>query len=199
MNRAMKLTTAGIIFFCVTASIVSAEAQTTGSAPRLSPVQGARDLGLIFSADDLLMGLESYEAGLGIKIGRGNRCLRGALDFVVNGASNSFSVNAGGTGEFHLAPPPISPYIGGFAQIGYMKQGTSTSAIPFSLGAVAGVEVFIFDFLSVFAEYNLAFNCTLTTDLQTSQTSFDYLIDTRMGNNSKLGIVVYFMRMGAKK
>ena len=61
------------------------------------------------------------------------------------------------------------------------------------------MEVFLFDFLSVFAEYSLAADFTLTTNLQTAQTTFDYLVDTRMGNDSKLGIVLYFMRAGVKK
>ena len=38
----------------------------------------------------------------------------------------------------------------------YMRQAGLMSAVPFSLGAVAGVEVFVFDFLSVFAEYDIA-------------------------------------------
>ena len=79
-----------------------------------------------------------------------------------------------------------------------MKQSNVTSAVNFSLGALAGVEVFIFDFLSVFAEYTLAANFINTTDLQTSQSTFDYLINTSMGNNAQLGIVIYFMRSGAK-
>jgi hypothetical protein len=201
MNRARKVVCESVIIFCLMAMLAArADAQTSGSTSKVSPLQGPADLGIIFSTGNILLDLESYQGGLGAKIGWGNLCLRGVFDFLVNGASRSFSLNIGAAGEYHLAPAgPISPYIGGNAQIGYMYQGAVLSAFPFSVGAVAGVEVFIFDFLSVFAEYCLAFDFTVTTDLQTSQTTFDYLVDTRMGNSSKLGIVIYFKRVGNKR
>lgn len=73
-----------------------------------------------------------------------------------------------------------------------------TSAVSFSLAALAGVEVFILDFLSVFAEYAIGADFTNTKDFQTGQSTFDYLISTGMGNNAKLGIVIYVMRSEAK-
>ncbi len=66
----------------------------------------------------------------------------------------------------------------------------------FSVGAVAGVEFFPLKFLSLFVEYTLAADFTLTTDLSSSTTTFDYLVDMRMGNESTIGIIVYFMRSG---
>ena len=193
MNKSREIAMASIVFIFMAGIGARADTQP------LSTAQGSNDLGLVFSAANLLLGLEGYQAGLGGKIGWGKLSLRVAFDFVLNGSSNSYSINAGATGEYHLAPGPVSPYIGAFAQFGYMYQGNLSSAVPFSLGAVAGVEVFIFDFLSVFAEYTLAFDFTVTNDFQTSQTTFDYLVDTRMGNGSKLGIVLYFMRIGEKK
>ena len=80
-----------------------------------------------------------------------------------------------------------------------MRQENVVSTTRFSLGAIAGVEYFPFEFLSVFAEYAVAADFTITKDLQSSQTTFDYLIDTRMGNDSKLGIVIYLMRAMKKK
>jgi hypothetical protein len=188
-----------MVIFAVFLAIVPPSLGAEGGSliPGLSPAKGPSDLGVIFNTTDLLFGLESYQAGLGAKIGFGNRCLRGLFDFTVNGSSNSFAMNFGETIEYHLIPGPISPYIGASAGAGYMTQSNITSAMTFSLGAIAGVEVFIFDFLSVFAEYALAADFTYTTDLQSSQSTFDYLIDTRMGNNAKLGIVIYLMRSGA--
>ena len=164
----------------------------------LSPKKGANDLGIIFNTSDLLFGLESYQAGLGGKIGWGNLCLRGLFDIAINGSSESFAVDAGATLEYHIIPGPISPYIGASSNAGYMTQASTISAITISIGAVAGVEVFVFEFLSIFAEYSITADFITTTDLQTSQTTFDYLINTRMGNNAKLGIVIYVMRSGAK-
>ena len=82
---------------------------------------------------------------------------------------------------------------------GYETQANVSSTLNFSLGAVAGVEVFIADFLSLFAEYTLEADFDNTTDFQTSQSTFDYLISTKMGNNAQIGVVVYLMRSGAKE
>jgi hypothetical protein len=200
MNIRMKrLARAGMIVLCLSGVALAAHAQGTGAAGNLSPAKGANDIGLIFNAGNILLGPESYQAGLGLKVGWGNIALRGLLDLAVNGSSASFSVNGGAVVEYHLSPPPISPYVGGYAKVGYMQPDAFTSIVPLSTGAIAGVEVFISDFLSVFVEYNLAADFTLTTNLQTAQATFDYLIDTRLGNDSKLGIVLYFMRAGAKK
>lgn len=186
--------------FAVLLVVITTSAAADGGSliPNLSPAKGPNDLGVIFSMNDLLLGLESYQAGLGAKIGWGKFCLRGLFDFTVNGSASAFAMNLGVTAEYHLNPGPISPYIGGSAGGGYMTQSNITSAVSFSIGAVAGVEVFILDFLSVFAEYALVANFTNTTDLQSSQSTFDYLIKTGMGNNAKLGIVIYFMRSVAK-
>jgi hypothetical protein len=188
------------VLFAVLLAVITPPAAAEGGSliPNLSPAKGPNDLGIIFNAKDLLLGLESYQAGLGAKIGWGNLCLRGLFDFTLNGSAETLGVNVGMTAEYHLIPGPISPYLGASAGGGYMKQGGIASAVSFSLGALAGVEVFVADFLSVFAEYALAADFTYTTDLQSSQSTFDYLVSTRMGNNARLGIVIYLMRSGAK-
>jgi len=175
-----------------------AGADGTSLIPNLSPTKGSTDLGIIFNTNDLVFGLQSYQAGLGAKIGWGSLSLRGLMDFTINGSSQSYAIDGGATLEYHLIPGPISPYIGAFVGGGYMTQTNVTSAVSFSVGALAGVEVFIFDFLSVFAEYAIEADFTNTTDLQTSQSTFDYLINTRMGNTAQLGVVIYFQRSGAK-
>jgi hypothetical protein len=198
MNHTLKSACACMVFLCMAAMAVPADVLAPGTAQKLTPAQGKNDLGLVFSSGDILLDLESYEGGFGGKIGWGKFCLRSGIDLLINGSSDSFSLNATATGEYHLAPGPISPYIGGYVEAGYMSQAGTTSTIPLSVGAVAGVEVFLLDFLSVFAEYALACDFTFTTDLQASTTAFDYLVDTGMGNNSQLGIIIYLSRIGAK-
>ena len=176
----------------------SATAEGSSLIPSSSPAKGPCDVGVIFNTKDLLFGLESYQAGLGAKIGLGNLCFRGLFDFTVNGSANSLALNLGAAVEYHLIPGPISPYVGASIGGGYMTQNKLTSAVNFSFGALGGVEVFILDFLSVFAEYAITADLINTTDLQTEQTTFDYLISTKMGNNAKLGIVIYFMRSEGK-
>ena len=91
-------------------------------------------------------------------------------------------MDLGTTVEYHFIPGPVSPYVGASVSLGYMTQSNVTSAVTGSLGAVAGIEVFILDFLSVFAEYEVAADLTDTTDLQTSQSTFDYCEAVGRGN-----------------
>jgi hypothetical protein len=70
--------------------------------------------------------------------------------------------------------------------------------VNFSLGAIAGVEIYVLDFLSVFAEYTLVAVLSNATDLQTSQNTFNYLINTGVGNSAEIGIVIYFVRSQGK-
>lgn len=176
-----------------------AGAQTAVITSKLAPPVGAYDLGLIFNTSDILFDLDSYQAGFGVKRATPNLGLRGAFDFVWNGAAQSFAVKAGIALEKHLVTGAISPYWGGFVNAGYSHQTGVISAVPVSLGAMAGVEVFLFDFLSIFAEYCLAADLSLIIDHTSSTTTFDYVIDTRMGNDSRIGIVFYLQRMEAKK
>lgn len=95
-----------IVLFVITPSVTAEGGSPT---PSLSPAKGPYDLGVIFSASDLLLGLESYQAGLGAKIGWRNLCLRGLFDFTVNGSSESLAVNVGATGEYHPFPGLFRP------------------------------------------------------------------------------------------
>jgi hypothetical protein len=152
------------------------------------------DAGLIFNFEGALLDLGAYQAGIGMKLGWDNLRLRMLLDVVAGSASDSYAVKLGTTLERHLTPEPLSLYVGGSAGAGYMLQGANFSSVVFTVGAVAGVEFFPLKFLSLFVEYTLAADFTLTTDLSSSTTTFDYLVDARMGNDSTIGIVVYFKR-----
>ena len=191
-----------VCFLIALLGAIAANAQTKAPSPvqKLDVAQGSCDLGLIFNTSSILLDLESYQSGIGLKVGRNKVSFRGLFDLVLNGATDSFSLNAGAAIQYNLLPgSSIAPYIGGSAGGGYMRQGDAISMVVLSVGALAGVEVFLFDFLSVFAEYAITADFTLSTDLPSSQTTFDYLVDTGMGNKSKLGIVIYFMRAMKKK
>jgi hypothetical protein len=198
LTRTNCLFAAMILFVFLGYRPPSVDAEDGGLIQGLSPMMGQNDLGIVFNTNDLLFGLQSYQAGIGGKIGWGNLYLRGLLDITLNGSSQSFAADIGATGEYHFFSGPISPYVGALAGVGYETQASVASATSFSLGVVAGVEVFLFDFLSLFAEYAIEGDFTVATDLQTSQTTFDYLINTRMGNNAKIGVVIYFMRSRTK-
>lgn len=191
-----------VCFLVALLGAMAANAQTKATSPvqKLDIPQGSCDFGLIFNTSSILLGLESYQGGLGLKVGRDRMSFRGLFALVLNGASDAYSLNPGAAIQYYLITGSrIAPYIGGSATGGYMRPDNVTSIVLMSVGALAGVEVFLFDFLSVFAEYAITADFTLSTDIPTSQTTFDYLVDAGLGNDSKLGIVIYFVRAAARK
>ncbi len=192
---------AGIVALLVLFMPLSAFGADAASKDKtLTPKLGPFDIGLIFNTGDILLDLDSYEAGLGVKLGVDDWAYRIGSDIMYNGTSTVFSSSATLGIEYHfLGNTQISPYIGGYAQAGFTMLPTSQMIFPMSAGAILGVEVFIFDFLSVFAEYAIAVDVTIMNDTTAAVTTFDYAIDTKMGNDSKLGVVVYFQKAGAKK
>ena len=107
--------------------------------------------------------------------------------------------------EKHLAPGKASPYIGGFTHLSFTTQKTTTDddnwtqnmSIPISAGGLLGVEFFLLENFSIFAEYVLAadvgisINKTSTAGVVESTTDYTIALDSRIGNNSKLGVVIY--------
>ena len=111
--------------------------------------------------------------------------------------------------EKHILPGPVSLYWGPSLEMGVtilnnrFDADNWTQNIAWELlsaGCVAGFELFIFDFLSVFAEYNLALTLGLNTDrmsvagVESSTTEFTYKLDLGLGNQTMLGLVFYFKR-----
>lgn len=163
--------------------------------------------GFIFNTDSLLLDIESYQAGAGIKVLLDNNAaVRFLGDVFYSNSSNTFSSTLGVTYEKHFKPNRVSPYWGGFIEAGYISQKTETDSdnwtknvsVPISAGAVLGAEFFILEFLSVFAEYTLSFTGTITTastsvggNVTETDPEFNYSIDSGIGNDSKLGIIIY--------
>ena len=173
------------------------------------PAAGARDLGVIFNTSDLLLDLESYQGGLGVKIGLDGFKLRAMADVLLNTGFNPFSLTVGAVLEKHILPGPVSLYWGPSAQMGVtlvakrIDSDNWTQNLAWeilSAGVVAGVELFVFDFLSIFAEYNLALTLGLNLDRMSvagsvsTEGQFTYNLDLGLGNSAMFGIVIYLMR-----
>jgi hypothetical protein len=186
-----------LAFLLIAATSLAAQAAkpVSPAAPASKSKQTLEDAGLIFNIGAAPFKIEPYQAGIGIKLGWKDVRLRGLLDVVASSASDSFSAKTGAALEFHRTPEPVSLYIGVSAGGTYMNQASAFSSVVLSAGALAGVEYFPLKFLSLFAEYSIAADFTWTTDLASSLTTFDYLVDTRLGNDSKIGIVIYFQRL----
>ena len=163
--------------------------------------------GFIFNTDNLFMDIESYQAGVGIKLLKeDNKALRLLADLFYSNSANTLSMTLGVTMENHFHPGRVSPYWGWFVQAGFLSQKsevdtdnwTRNSSFPVSAGGVLGVEFFILEFLSVFAEYSAVFSGTLTTSststagvVSKADPEFSFSLDTGIGNESKLGITIY--------
>ena len=77
---------------------------------------------------------------------------------------------------------------------------TQATTVPFTLGGIFGIELFVFEFLSLFVEYNLKLsfayniNKTSVSGSVAKDNEFSYNLDLGMGNNSMIGIVIYLAR-----
>jgi len=208
------------IFVLVFAMIVGVFAQVTfasekGEAFKLSPEYAGKKNGIIFNVDDILLDIESYQGGIGVKHYFNEKfAYRGSIDFSYIDSSSSLTLNLGNSIEKHLLTGRVSPYIGAFLDIGYIHfkstdeasgVETEVTSIPLSIGPLIGVEVFVLDFVSLFAEYSLSASYSKTKTEQTaagvttSDKDSDFSIEAGIGNESKIGIVVYFNTLKKRK
>ncbi len=190
MKRGIFLT----LFFVGLASITAQE------------VKQPQAVGLIFNSSNLI-NLESYQAGIGVKLRTvDNSAFRFLLDVFYSNSLDTFSSTLGVAYEKHFLPGQVSPYWGGLIQGGYLGQTSKTDSDNWtkngsflvSSGLVVGVEYYVLENISVFAEYGALFSGTILntttsvagTEAKTGPT-FNYSIDTGLGNDAKLGIVIY--------
>ena len=175
---------------------------------RSGPILPGQDIGVIFSAKDLLLGLEEYQGGLGVKIAGDKVDYRLLFDVFLSSVNDSYAAALGVAAERHLPMVDrVSPYVGatlGLEAARTITRDASTGvrtdslSLPFSLGAIFGVEVFAFRFLSVFAEYGLTGTLEYTSTTQTgpgideTHSSWDWSLETGMGNKARIGVIVYF-------
>lgn len=163
--------------------------------------------GFIFNTSNLLLDIDSYQAGVGIKaLYDNNIAIRYLGDIFYSNSSNAFSTTLGAAFEKHFRKGRISPYWGGFIEAGYIGQETiedvnnwtKNKLFPLSIGGILGVEVFLLEYISVFAEYKLSLKGTISLESSSTfgnvtknEAVFNYSIDSGIGNNSSIGIVIY--------
>ena len=168
------------------------------------------DVGLIFNIDGISLDFESYQGGFGVKLGKDSLAFRVLLDLFVSTGNNStaFSLDVGTSFEYHLVKGPLSPYFGGFLSMGYATQKEEISGdtwtllriFPISFGPLFGIEIFPADFLSIFLEYALEFQYNLigtetsVSGSVTRERTDEFSINTALGNNAKIGIIIYLIR-----
>ena len=120
--------------------------------------------------------------------------------------SDFFSTSLGSAIEYHFVDDIISPYIGGEITGGYIYQKDEsdpdnwekTTTFPLNINSIVGVELYVKEYISFFAEYSIGFEYnsteTVTSTNGTEQTSDEsnYIINTGLGNSGKIGVTIYF-------
>lgn len=180
-------------------------------ASPLYPIGSAlrgQDLGFIFSTRDILLGLDEYQGGIGVKLAGDRLAYRGLLDVFVSTVDESFSGALGLSVERHLQTDRVSPYIGACLTLELAKSTTEDAftntrterlSMPISSAAIFGVELFLARSVSLFAEYSLSltFSPTWVTEtvsgVEDKRSDAEWSLDMGLGNQSKIGIVVYFV------
>jgi hypothetical protein len=172
--------------------------------------QNAKKAGIIFNVSNILLDVESYQGGIGFKwFFKDTLAYRGSFDFGYSDSSSALHITLGNTLEYHFVLGRVSPYVGAFLNFGYTRyeeefdssSWSKVKSIPISAGPVLGVEVSIFQFLTIFAEYRLSFEYNHTTVYQYVDTSesqekeSSFNVSTGLGNDAKIGVVVYFNRI----
>lgn len=166
------------------------------------------DIGFIFNTDNLLFDQESYRGGMGVKLRGDPLAYRGLVDLYVSTISSARAFDVGVGVEYHFVPDRVSPYAGGEIAFGLTRstenpnpsttQRVRTSQLQ--LAGIAGVEVHVTPFLALFLEYNLALSyeaLRTVTDVAGNRDidrTDDWTLETGLGNESKLGVVIYFNR-----
>ena len=177
-------------------------------------IEETSNTGLIFNINDILLDIESYQNGLGVKHFISDKfAYRVSLDFSYADSSDTLILNLGNSIEYHPIKGRVSPYIGGFLDVGLIRykiitdadNWTKVTTIPLSAGPILGVELYIFNFLSLFAEYSMTVSYTTTFTRQsvagtvTDDTDSDFGTEIGIGNNSKIGVVLYFFDFKRKE
>lgn len=148
-------------------------------------------LGLIFGLASPLQALQPYAGGVGLKAVFGSSALRAGLTASYSSSTDSEALQAETVYEYHLAHGTVSPYVGVLLGGGYQWTAPSGASYLASAGAVAGGEVFLTRYLSVFAEYGLRVDFTFLAGPAGSPAAVSWVAAAGMGNHSMIGVVLY--------
>lgn len=178
---------------------VFSEENTNGSDSKM------QHIGFIFSAENILLDLNDYNGGVGMKMAFEKFSLRLMADFGYSSSAKIISGDLGASIEKRFRDGRISPYVGGGLQFGIEHETVETDSdnwtkqltVPSDIFAFLGIEVFLLEFLSVFAEYNVAFTFNGVSTSQsvdgivTDSSNWNWDVSTGLGNSGRLGIVIY--------
>ncbi|WP_319562184.1 hypothetical protein [Marispirochaeta sp.] len=161
--------------------------------------------GIIFNTSNILLDLNEYQSGVGVKLKANDYALRGLFNIGYESGADLFEMDLGLTYEKPFFTGRVAPYWGVAVNGGYSLDRDEYDSDNWNeysdfiggLSAIFGTEVYIFDFLSLFAEYSIGFSISRATVTQKSSgvesddTTINYNIGTGLGNAASIGIVIY--------
>ncbi len=165
--------------------------------------------GLIFNTSNILLDISGYQSGVGLKLKAEDYALRTLLRLSYESADDVFESELGFTYEKPFFKGKVSPYWGVELKGGYSldkdevtsDNWTSDSVITGSLSALFGTELYIFDFLSFFAEYSIggslsrATYTSVVSGNKSDTTNLNYYLGTGLGNSASIGVIIYLERI----
>ena len=174
------------------------------------------DKAFIFSVPSILLDISEYNGGLGLKAGKDHWAVRAMADITAKDDGTEPSVFAWGTeGAFQWYLHPLSgdrrfkafPYTGAAFGISGSSETieidggdwTRDDLLALEFGPFLGVEFFLLENVSLFAEYQLKGmagwpSVTTHVDGEDNTVSDDlaWSVDMSLGAGGKLGLCVFF-------
>lgn len=174
----------------------------TAAAERDEP---NRAVGLLFNSENVLLDLDDYQGGVGLKVVYPRFAIRGVLGFAYEHDSETSAIAGGITFEKPIVRALVTPYWGAMIRTDYSRERNETDADNWIesattgvvLGPIFGGELTITNNLGVFAEYQLVGRFsrtkieTSTNGATDTASNRDLQFGTELGNQGSIGIVVY--------
>jgi opacity protein-like surface antigen len=174
-----------------------------------APLEGTR-IGLVFCASAFPVAAMAYEGGFGAQIETSKLLGRAGARFAFDDRGPDPSELGWGlslAGGYRLAGGPASLYAGAFAEFSHSESKTTVDADDWTtsvaselgFGPLVGVELALLPNLSVFLDYELAFDFSFPSEIVSAggtvtrnDEEVERLFATRLGNSALIGICVYF-------
>jgi hypothetical protein len=173
-----------------------------GSSDGSSEESGERILkgftpGIIFNTSNLLMDISGYQSGFGMKFRGNSFSLRTLLSLGYDSSTEVLDATLGAALEKPFFTGRVTPFWGFSVEGGYVEDEGDmfdSTTLSAKVAALLGVEVYILDFLSVFAEYELGASVSrveVDQDAGGGSDSTNHAFGTGLGNDASIGIVIY--------
>ncbi len=153
--------------------------------------------GIIFNTSNLLMDISGYQSGFGMKFRGEHFSLRTLLSMGYDSSTEVLDTTIGVALEKPFFTGRVTPFWGFSLEGGYVEDEGDmfdSTTLSAKIAALLGVEVYILEFLSVFAEYELGASVSrveVDQDSGGGSDSTNHAFGTGLGNDASIGIVIY--------